>query len=117
MSGRVRIACLLPVTLSLAGCTTTPPPVAAPVAVPASVPAAPPAARPSAIPHVEVRRCPTVADIARLRESRPKPLRDQKMPATSSERVARTAAQLGQYEAQGQWADQVERAFRKCEDR
>lgn len=66
---------------------------------------------------VETRmvRCPSEAEIKKLRAARPKPLRNQKMPATAAERVARTAAQLGLYEAGGQWADQVERAFAACD--
>lgn len=60
-------------------------------------------------------RCPSKAEIRKLRAARPKPLRNQKMPATAAERVAKTAAQLGLYEASGRWADQVERAFAACE--
>lgn len=59
--------------------------------------------------------CPSEADIRRLRAARPKPLRNQKMPATAAERVAKTAAQLGLYEAKGRWADQVEKAFAECQ--
>lgn len=62
-----------------------------------------------------VERCPNEAEIERLRAAKPKPLRDQAMPATTAERVARTAAQLGLYEATGRWADQVEKSFRDCE--
>jgi hypothetical protein len=36
------------------------------------------------------------------------------MPPTPAERVARTAAQLGLYEASGAWADKVEEAFARC---
>jgi len=63
-----------------------------------------------------VVRCPSEADIKKLRAARPRPLRNQKMPATAAERVAKTAAQLGLYEARGRWADQVEQLFAKCED-
>lgn len=72
---------------------------------------------PATVIEKVAERCPSQSEINRLRAARPKPLRDQKMPATTAERVARTAAQLGLYEAKGQWADQVESAFRQCEDR
>jgi hypothetical protein len=62
-----------------------------------------------------VELCPSQADIQKLRSTRPKPLRDQKMPGSAAERVARTSAQLGRYEARGQWADQVERLFAECD--
>jgi hypothetical protein len=44
-----------------------------------------------------VELCPSQADIQKLRSTRPKPLRDQKMPGSAAERVARTSAQLGRY--------------------
>ena len=62
-----------------------------------------------------VGRCLSGAEIRKLRAARPRPLRDQKMPATAAERVAKTAAQLGLYEAKGRWADQVEKALAECE--
>jgi hypothetical protein len=62
-----------------------------------------------------VDHCPTAAEIRRLRAARPKPLRAQPMPASPAERVARTSAQLGLYEAHGAWADQVEEAFARCD--
>lgn len=61
-----------------------------------------------------VQRCPTLAEIRRLRGARPKPLRSQPMPASPAERVARTAAQLGLYEARGAWADQVADMLDRC---
>jgi hypothetical protein len=102
----------------LAGCVSppVPPAITRPIEAPRAevlIEKAPP---PSSAALVEVPRCPGRAEIARLREARPKPLREQKMPATTSERVAKIAAQLGLYEAEGQWADQVERMFRKCDD-
>ena len=69
----------------------------------------------AATPMKVVERCPSASEIKRLRTGRPKPLRDGKMPATTAERVARTAAQLGRYEAKGQWADQVEKALGECD--
>ncbi|HEX8445895.1 MAG TPA: hypothetical protein VF649_04700 [Sphingomonas sp.] len=62
-----------------------------------------------------IEHCPTAAEIRRLRAARPKPLRSQAMPASPAERVARTSAQLGLYEARGAWADQVEEALARCD--
>lgn len=64
-----------------------------------------------------VELCPSQSDVQKLRSTRPRPLREQKMPTTAAERVARTAAQLGRYEARGEWADQVEKVLRDCEAR
>lgn len=69
---------------------------------------------PVTIVETIVVRCPNEAEIRKLRAAKPKPLRNQKMPATAAERVAKTAAQLGLYEAKGQWADQVDDAFGRC---
>jgi hypothetical protein len=98
----------------LAGCVAkerSPPPTV--------VLAAPRAPAPKPVTIVKIRKvvepCPAEAEIKRLRAARPRPLRDQKMPATAAERVATTAAQLGLYEAPGKWADQVDAALRACE--
>ena len=100
----------------VAGCMHQPIPKAA---RPAAQKTTPPkkTRRPGPIKTVEtiVVTCPSAADIKKLRAARPKPLRNQKMPGTAAERVAKTAAQLGLYEAKGRWADQVEQAFAKCE--
>lgn len=66
-------------------------------------------------PVTTVEHCPTRAEVRRLRAARPKPLRNQPMPASPAERVARTSAQLGQYEARGAWADKVEEALARCD--
>ena len=58
--------------------------------------------------------CPTKAERERLRLQRPVPLRDQVMPATALERNAKTQAQLGRYEAEGGYADQVDAALDRC---
>jgi len=104
----------------VAGCAK-PVPRAAPIAVPPVRPIqifSTPATvtpRKTAAPAATVDHCPTSAEIRRLRAARPKPLRTQPMPASPAERVARTSAQLGQYEARGAWADQVEDAFARCD--
>lgn len=111
----VRAAFLLVLgSCTLGACTRPPPPG---VARPAAPKAAPKAKRQQPIKTVQtvVERCPSNAEIARLRAAKPTPLRDRQMPRTAAERVARIAAQLGLYEARGQWADQVEKAFRDCE--
>lgn len=59
--------------------------------------------------------CPDKATYARLKASRPTPLRNQAKPTTGTERVARTAAQLGLYEAEGKWADQVDATLTRCQ--
>lgn len=51
---------------------------------------------------------------AEIVAKRPKPLRDQPMPATAQERTAKTAAQLGRYEAKGGWADDVQAIVDRC---
>lgn len=89
-----------------------PAPARAPPSRPAK--AAPP---PTKVVEQVIVRCPGETAIDRLLAAKPKPLRDQKMPATTAERVAKTAAQLGLYEAEGQWADQVAKALRDCGDK
>lgn len=59
--------------------------------------------------------CPDRPTYEALKKDRPKPLRDQPMPASPEERVAKTAAQLGRYEARGGWADRVEAALDRCQ--
>lgn len=59
--------------------------------------------------------CPAAAERERLRAARPVPLRDQPMPTSARERVAKTAAQLGRYEAAGGYADQVDAALDRCQ--
>lgn len=59
--------------------------------------------------------CPEPAVFDGLVASRPKPLREQPMPATAVERNAQTNAQLGRYEGEGKWGDQTEAALRRCQ--
>jgi hypothetical protein len=68
------------------------------------------------IERVPVRApCPDPDTYKALKESRPRPLRDQPMPGSAEERVAKTAAQLGRYEAKGGWADRAEAALDRCQ--
>lgn len=116
LSWASRILSLIVGCCLVAGCMQQPRPK---TARPAPQKISPPGKthRPAPVKTVEtiVIACPSDAEIKRLRAARPKPLRNQKMPATAAERVARTAAQLGLYEAKGRWADQVEQAFAKCD--
>lgn len=59
--------------------------------------------------------CPDLATYEKLRTSRPTPLRNQARPRTGVERTARTAAQLGLYEGEGRWADQVQAVLDRCQ--
>lgn len=59
--------------------------------------------------------CPDKATYERLKASRPNPLRNQARPNNGAERVARTAAQLGLYEGEGRWADQVQAVLDRCQ--
>lgn len=59
--------------------------------------------------------CPDRTAYDKLKASRPVPLRDTPMPATAEERVARSVAQLGKYEAEGGWGDQVLAALDRCQ--
>lgn len=59
--------------------------------------------------------CPDKATYERLKASRPNPLRNQARPQSGTERVARTAAQLGLYEGEGRWADQVQSVLDRCQ--
>lgn len=68
------------------------------------------------ITYVEKRvACPSEEERKRLQDSRPTPLRQQEMPATAVERNAQSQAQLGKYEAEGGWADQVDSALDRCQ--
>lgn len=68
------------------------------------------------ITRVEVPApCPTPEERERLRALRPEPLRSQPMPETAVERNAQTVAQLGKYEAEGGYADQVDAALDRCQ--
>lgn len=59
--------------------------------------------------------CPSPASYARLKAGRPTALRNQARPRTGVERTARTSAQLGLYEREGGWADQVSSALDRCQ--
>lgn len=59
--------------------------------------------------------CPDRSTYDALKSSRPVPLRTQPMPASAEERVAKGQAQLGRYEAEGGWADQVTAALDRCQ--
>lgn len=67
------------------------------------------------VEKVPVRaRCPDKGTYDGLVADQPVPLRSQAMPATAQERVAKTTAQLGRYEAQGGWADRARAALDRC---
>lgn len=59
--------------------------------------------------------CPDPETYGEIKNARPVPLRSQPKPATAEERVAKTAAQLGRYEAEGGWADQATAALDRCQ--
>lgn len=61
-------------------------------------------------------RCPDKATYDGLKATRPRPLREQPMPADPDVRVAKTQAQLGRFEAQGGWADRAEAALDRCQE-
>lgn len=68
------------------------------------------------IQRVEVPApCPVATERERLRTLRPVPLREQTMPATAVERTAQAIAQLGKYEAEGGYADQIDTALDRCQ--
>lgn len=68
------------------------------------------------ITYVEKRvECPSAEERARLKALRPDPLRNQPMPTDVVERNAKTQAQLGRYEAEGAYADQVDAALDRCQ--
>lgn len=58
--------------------------------------------------------CPADDVYDKLVKDQPVPLRNQEMPASADERVARTAAQLGRYEARGGWAERARSALDRC---
>lgn len=58
--------------------------------------------------------CPDDKTYDGLVADQPVPLRNQAMPGSADERVARTAAQLGRYEAKGGWADRARAALDRC---
>jgi len=67
------------------------------------------------IEKVPVRaRCPDKATYDSIKATRPRPLAEQPMPATADERVAKTSAQLGRYEAPGGWGDRAVAALDRC---
>jgi hypothetical protein len=59
--------------------------------------------------------CPDQATYAALKATRPRPLAGTTMPETAEQRVARTTAQLGRFEAPGGWADRAEAALDRCQ--
>ena len=61
--------------------------------------------------------CPDPVERTRLKSLRPDPLRNTPMPATAAERVAKSTAQLGRYEARGAWADQVDAVLDRCQQK
>lgn len=66
--------------------------------------------------QVPVRvNCPDAETYRALKGSRPVVLRSQPMPPSAEERVAKGQAQLGRYEAEGGWADQVSAALDRCQ--
>lgn len=60
--------------------------------------------------------CPDKAVFDEVTAFLPVPLRTQPMPATADERVAKSQAQLGKYEAEGGWADRAMSALRRCQE-
>lgn len=69
------------------------------------------------IEKVPVRApCPDKKTYDDLKSSRPAPLRSQPMPDTAQERVAKTTAQLGRYEAPGGWGDRASAALDRCQE-
>lgn len=94
----MRIAIALVAALALSACTKTIT-VEKPVITRVEVPAP----------------CPDAAERERLRALRPAPLRTQPMPETAVERNAKAMAQLGRYEAEGGYADQVDAALDRCQ--
>lgn len=59
--------------------------------------------------------CPDEKTYARLKASRPTPLRNQAKPASGVARSARAQAQLGLYEREGGWADNVSAVLDRCQ--
>lgn len=71
--------------------------------------------RPVSVPVKTRVACPDKATYDKLKSERPVPLRQQKAPATAVERVAKTEAQLGLYEAEGGWGDKAQAALDRCQ--
>lgn len=97
--------CLISAVLAgpLAACAHTPPP--RPVEVQTQ------------LVQVQTRApCPDPVEYARLKTARPAPLAATPMPASPRERVDKSVAQLGRYEAPGAWADQVAAALDRCQE-
>lgn len=66
--------------------------------------------------EVKVRDvCPSKKEYDRLSAMRPKPLREQPVPASKVEKIGKMAAQLGLYEADGALVDQVFAALNSCQ--
>jgi hypothetical protein len=76
----------------------------------------PPTVEKPVITYVEKRvECPSAEERERLRNLRPAPLREGTMPDDKVVRVAQSEAQLGRYEAEGGYADQVDAALDRCQ--
>lgn len=70
------------------------------------------------ITYVEVKvACPPKEERERLQALRPAPLRESPMPDTVVERNGKSDAQLGLYEAEGGYADQVDAALDRCQQK
>lgn len=70
------------------------------------------------ITYVEVKvACPPKEERERLQKLRPAPLRESPMPDTAVERTGKSEAQLGLYEAEGGYADQVDAALDRCQQK
>ena len=58
--------------------------------------------------------CPETGVADALIASRPQPLRNTERPSDASVRSGKSQAQLGKFEAEGGWADQVIAALTRC---
>lgn len=90
---------LLLLSLLLGGCATKPVIVEKPIEVRVEVPIS----------------CPSKEEYDRLMKLLPQALSATPMPVTDHERDALITAQLGRYEAPGQWRDQVIAALKRCQ--
>lgn len=59
--------------------------------------------------------CPETGVAEGLINSRPQPLRGTEKPSDASVRSALSQAQLGKFEAEGGWADQVVAVLKRCQ--
>lgn len=59
--------------------------------------------------------CPETGVAEALLAARPQPLRETERPSDASVRSGKSQAQLGKYEAEGGWADQVVAALNRCQ--